>query len=174
MDLREALLKEHSKKQTLKISAYIGTDKKLFAALIKLFLANEHPVTARSAWVLSHCATSHPQLILPYLKVMIDNLYTLNLHDAVKRNTYRILQSVTVPEALTGKLATCCFDVLNNKKEAVAIKVFAMTVLLHIVKSNPELKRELQLIIQEQMPYSSAGFKSRGQKVLNELNKIKI
>ena len=68
MNLREEILKEHSKKQTQKIVSFIGDDKKLFAQLMKLFFANEYRVTQRSAWVVSECFQNHPDLVDIYLK----------------------------------------------------------------------------------------------------------
>ena len=65
MMLREALLKEHSKKQALQIANYVGSDPLLFAQLMALFFANEYKITQRAAWVVSCCAEKHPQLILP-------------------------------------------------------------------------------------------------------------
>lgn len=174
MDLREAILKEHSKQQIIRIANHIGNNKTTFAKLMVLFFTNEYLIAQRAAWVMSYCVTNYPALILPHLEALIDNLYQSNLHNAAKRNTFRILQYIPIPEQLMGKLATNCFNVLSDKKEAVAIKVFAMSTLMQIVKSHPELKNELKLIIEEQMPHASAAFKSRGKKVLNELNKIKV
>ena len=42
MNFREEILKEHSKKQTLKVANYVGADKKLFAEIMHLFFANEY------------------------------------------------------------------------------------------------------------------------------------
>ena len=50
MNLREALLKEHSKKQMLKIVKYIGNDQQRFDELMKLFLESEYRITQRAAW----------------------------------------------------------------------------------------------------------------------------
>jgi hypothetical protein len=47
-----------------------------------------------------------------------------------------------------------------------------MDVIFNIVKKFPELKEELKLAIEEQMPFGSAGYKSHGGKVLKALNKI--
>jgi len=33
-----------------------------------------------------------------------------------------------------------------------------MTVLLNIVKKEPDLKKELKILIEDQLPYASAGF----------------
>jgi hypothetical protein len=44
-----------------------------------------------------------------------------------------------------------------------------MTVLANLAKKLPELKNELVPLIEDQMPFGSAGFISRGRKVLKEL-----
>ena len=46
MDLREMILKEHSKKQADKIIRWIGEDQKKFDALVKLFLGDESSTAA--------------------------------------------------------------------------------------------------------------------------------
>ena len=168
MNLREEILREHSKAQTLKIVKYIGNDKKRFAELMNLFLGNTYRVTQRAAWVMSNCAEEYPELIKPYLEKMLDNLYQ-PVHDAVKRNTVRTLQGITIPKKLQGKVADICFQFLCSKDETIAVKVFSMTVLYNLSKEHPDLKNELRMAIEEQMPYASAGFKSRGKKILKVL-----
>ena len=57
MDIRAALAKEHSKKQSQLIAHYIGGDQERFDELMDLFLHDEEwRITQRAAWVLSHCA----------------------------------------------------------------------------------------------------------------------
>ena len=65
MDIREALLEEHSKSQRNKIVKYIGTDKKKFAELMRVFFGNENRMTQRAAWPLSYSVAEHPELITP-------------------------------------------------------------------------------------------------------------
>ncbi|MEO8150662.1 MAG: hypothetical protein ABI723_23725 [Bacteroidia bacterium] len=165
MSIREALLKEHSKAQTNRIVNYIGDDEKKFAELMDLFFNDEYRVVQRSAWSVSNCAEAHPQLIMPYLKKMIE-LLGEDVHNAVKRNIVRVLQFIDIPKKHYGKAAQACFDLLLSKDEPVAVKVFAMTVIANISKHEPDLKNELRIIINDQLPYSSAGFKSRAKKIL--------
>ncbi|WP_020528207.1 hypothetical protein [Flexithrix dorotheae] len=171
MDLREELLREYNKEHVVFLANYIGNEQEKFAELIDLFLNGEMRVTQRASWVVGHCADQYPELITPYLPTLVYNLRN-NIHDAVKRNTVRILQDIDIPEDLIGEAADICFEFLQSNKEAIAIKVFSMTVLFNITKSIPELANELKVIIEDQMPYGSAGFKSRGKKILKELNKI--
>jgi hypothetical protein len=50
MNIKEALLQEHSKKQCLKIVAYVSDDKKLFTELITLMLTAEYRIAQRAAY----------------------------------------------------------------------------------------------------------------------------
>ncbi|HKR03372.1 MAG TPA: hypothetical protein VJY62_01950 [Bacteroidia bacterium] len=170
MNLRSAILKEHSKAQTMKIVKFIGNDAKKFKDLMDLFFNDEYRVVQRSAWAVNMCAENHPELIKPYLEKMIDYLQK-PVHDAVRRNTVRILQFIDIPKNLTGKVASVCFDLLQSKKEPVAVKVFSMTVLAKICTGATELKNELRLIIEQQLPYSTAGFQSRAKRILKEIEK---
>jgi hypothetical protein len=173
MDIRKQLLTEHSKLNTELISNYIGNQQERFDILMTLFLKDESRVTQRAAWVVGDVARKYPDLVNNHLEKMVLNLRKENLHDAIKRNTVRVLQEITIPETLCGEAADVCFKLLLSKNEPVAVKCFSMTVLLNIVKHIPELKEELKIIIEDQMPYASAGFKSRGNKTLKALEKIK-
>lgn len=168
MDIKAALLAEHSKPQAMRIRAYIGSDAERFEELMQCFLSKEKRLCQRAAWVVSHCAERYPHLIAPHLKTMIAELKN-PLHMAVKRNTVRVLQLVKIPEDLQGELVNICFDFLLDAKEAIAVQAFSMTVLYNITKEQPELKDELRVVIEEMIPHGSAGIRSRGRKILKNL-----
>src|SRR5579872_6825293 len=125
LDLKVAILKEHSKKQCNKIVAYVGNNPLHFSELVKLFLEGPYRVTQRAAWPLSCCIELNPQLIEPHLKVILNCSAKPNVPDAVKRNVLRLLQFIEIPKKLQGLTATICFDFLNNKKESIAVRVFS-------------------------------------------------
>lgn len=162
--IRDALLKEHSKAQTMRIVDYIGNDKLKFAALMDLFFNDVYRVNQRSAWAVSYCVRLHPELIKPYIRQMLTNLDN-PVHDSVKRNTVRVLQNFNIPESLQGLAVKQCLRLLESN-EPVAVKVFSITLLGNITKQHPELKHELKSIIETQLPYASKGFYSRAAKVL--------
>ncbi|MBL4651956.1 MAG: hypothetical protein JKY53_03685 [Flavobacteriales bacterium] len=172
MNIREAILQEHSKKQVLKIANYVGNDKERFAELMQIYFDGPYRVTQRGAWVLHHCAENNYNLVYPYLDKMVEILNE-NAHNAVKRNTLKILGMIDIPKYLMGTLTNKCFAYLKSETEPIAIRVFAMTVLYNITKTEPDLKHELKLVIEELLPYGSAGIKSRGKKTLKLLQKLK-
>ena len=71
------------------------------------------------------------------------------------------------------RVADLCFEYLQNPKIAVAIRVFSMTVLANVIEDQPDMKKELKLILEDQLPYGTAAFKNRGIKVLKKIMKVK-
>lgn len=166
MDLTKALLKEHSKAQMTKIVDYVGQNKARFKVLVEVYLAGPYRVTQRAAWPLSYCVERHPSLVIPHLKRLLEFLNKPGIHDAVKRNTLRLLQYCELPKRLHGRVADLCFQYLQSKREPIAVKAFSLTVLQRIVEVQPELGTELKIIIEDQLPYASPAFRSRAMKVL--------
>ena len=169
MNLREEILKERSKKQANKIIKWVGSDPEKFNELVSLFLKGEYRVTQRAGWPLSNIMIEYPHLIAKHLKKLLLNLQKPGLHNAVLRNTLRLLQFVKIPKPLHGLTAETCFQLLNDKKQPIAIYVFSMSVLGNLCMDYPDLKQELKLSIEEQLPYGTAGFRSRARKVLKQI-----
>ncbi|HEX6890773.1 MAG TPA: hypothetical protein VF141_08770 [Chryseolinea sp.] len=172
MDFRVSLQKEHSKKQTIKIADYVGFNKARFKQLVEVYLAGPYRITQRAAWPLSLCVERHPELILPHLGRILKHLSRPGVHDAVKRNTVRLLQFIKIPPRYLGAVADLCFRYLSDRKEAIAVRVFSMTVLSNMVSIEPGLREELKLLIEDELPYASAAFRSRGLRTLDGLRKI--
>ena len=170
MDIKAALYEEHSKIQALKIAHYIGDSQERFDELMICFFDDEWRLNQRAAYSMNFVVEKNPKLFKPHLKKAVMNLRHAK-HDAVKRNTIRILQTYDIPEKLLGTVVDICFEFLASPKEAVAIKAFSITVLFNIAKKEPDLFYELKILIEDQMPTASAAFKSRGSKVLNYIKK---
>ena len=75
MNLREEILKEHSKKQCGKIVDWIGNDQKRFDELFQLFLNDENKVVQRASWPLSYCVMAHPEFIQKHWNKFIKNIF---------------------------------------------------------------------------------------------------
>lgn len=170
MNLKEAILKEHSKEQCATIVAWIGKSQKRFDELFSLFLNAEARIVQRSAWPVSYCVEAYPSLINKHFAGLIKKLEEPGIHDAVKRNSVRLLQHVNVPEEWQGPIMNICFDYLTTPGEAVAIKAFSMTVLANLAKDYPEIIPELKLVIEEQIGNESPAFKGRAKKIFKDLN----
>lgn len=137
--------------------------------LMECFFDEDMRMCQRAAWPVGFISDHNPELIIPYLEKMLFNLDTPH-HDAVIRNTFRALQNIDIPEEMEGLAFEKAFNFLINPQNAIAIRVFAMTVCGNIALKYPELKHELVPVIEEQMEYGSAGYRSRGSRILKSLN----
>lgn len=171
MDIRKSLVKEHSKSNTHKVADYVGVSKNRFNSLVKIYLSGPFRITQRAAWPLSLCVMRHPSLIFPHLTAILNFLKKPGVHDAVKRNTVRLLQFIEIPPRYQGKVLEICFRFLSDQKEAVAIRVFSMTVIAAIARQQPDIRKELIILIEDQLPYASPAFLSRAKKILKDVNK---
>lgn len=166
MDIRQALLEEHSKPQTMKIVEFIGEDAGKFKELIKIFISDEYLLAQRAGWALSYCAELHPQMVKPYLGKLLDQLERNDVHDAVKRNVVRLLLYVEIPEKLLGRAYCHCVDLIDDINAPIAVRVFALLVAANISDGEPDLRRELQLIVKKHLPYAPAALRNRAGKIL--------
>lgn len=163
--IKKLLEAEHSKVQTVRIVDYIGSDSERFEALMQLFFAEDWCLNQRASWPIPIIVERYPELIYPYLEQLLKNLENPS-HNAVVRNTIKFFQDIDIPEKLQGQVVNICTSLLTNPKEPVANRVFSITVIYNISKKWPDLQNELRILIESQMECESAGFKSRGRKIL--------
>ena len=170
--LRNEILKEHSKAQCARIVKWVGHNQQRFDELFSLFLHDEYRVVQRATWPLSNTVVAYPQLIAKHWAALIKNLKKPGLHDAVKRNSIRLMQDINIPKKYQGAVMHICFNYLEAPATALAVKVFSMSVLGNLAALYPEIIPELKLLIADQLPHQTAGFKSRAKKVLKALARL--
>ena len=163
MNIVQEVLREHSKAMCDRVVNFVGKDPKRFGELVNAFLKGPYRVTQRAAWPLSYCVEQHPELVKPHLRKIIVNLNTPVLHHAVKRNTLRLLLFIDIPKSMQGIVVDVSFRFLSDPKEPIAVKVFSMEVLSKMAQLQPEIGRELKLIIEDQLPYAGPAFLSRAR-----------
>lgn len=105
-------------------------------------------------------------LIEPYITDLVAQLPRKDVHDAVIRNSLRILQKVEIPEQIHGEVMNACFGFLEDPAVPAAFKAFSLTILGNLSKRYPELKQELKVIVEERRDLETAAFRSRGKKIV--------
>lgn len=170
MDLRTAILAEHSRTQSLYIAGWIGNNASRFRQLMQLFLEDEYRVVQRSAWIIGFVAMKHPALLAPHLPAMVARMDDAGTPAAVKRNVLRILQYVSIPATLQGAVMNSCFRFLEDPEEPVAVKAFSMSILAGLAKDYPDIKNEIRLLVEDQLETNpTPGIRSRAKKVLKAI-----
>jgi len=148
------------------IVQFIGDDPTKFKELMAIFFEGEYRLTQRAAWPISYCVERHSGLIKPYLRKLIDLLKERDVHNAVKRNIVRLLQYVEIPKRMQGRVYSHCVDLIDDLNEPVAVRAFALTVATKIAKSEPDLVKELQLIVKKHLRHTSVAFHKRAREIL--------
>jgi hypothetical protein len=170
MELETEIKILRSKHQAERLIRWIGTDTRRFAQLMKLFLHGDQDISRRSAWIVGHCCERHPELAQPWLKVMIKKIQEPNVHSALQRCVVRVMQYVEIPRSLKGTVANICFNFISDTKSAIAPQAFAMTVLANIAKKEPDLLKELRVLVHQMLPYGTPAFRARAKKIFKDLD----
>jgi len=166
MDIREALLAEHSKTQTRKIVDYIAGDAVKFKELMGHSLGDSYHLSQRAAGAVTYCAEYHRELVKPYFNKLVEQLERSDVHVAVRRNVVRMFQFIDIPKRYEGRVFDACYNLLDNPRESIAVRAFALTVAAKVAKDMPDLLNELLLVAKKYPQAASAGFRSRCQSVL--------
>jgi len=174
MDLREEVLKEHSKKQVLKIAAWIGNNEDRFRQFLHIFLNDEYRVVQRISWVLSVVAETHPGLVEKNIGRIVKELDAPDIHVAVKRNVIRVMQFLNIPVKHRARVFDHCISYIADPNETIAVRCFAMTVAAKIANYYPELFIELEQTINLLIKDSTPGLRARAKMVLKEIQKHKL
>ncbi len=155
---------------TMALSSQIVGDKQLFDDLWKLIREGTPPIPQRAAWVLSYTLESNPALMEPYFGDVLP-LLRKEKHDAVHRALIRSLGFIKIPEEIEGELYDLALAWIASPAKAVALRIFSMDVAANIAMPYPELRDEVVAVIEAQMDWGSAGYKSRGKRVIKRLKK---
>lgn len=168
--LKNMLVTEHSKSQMQTIVSYVGNSQARFDALVKIFLENDRKITQRAAWPLSNCAEQHPGLVQKHLKHLLNKMSDPQQHSAIRRQVLRIFDLIDeIPKSLHGRVMNVCVESIASPTEAVAAQAFALGILQKFTKIYPEIRHEIETIIESRLPNSTAGFKSRATKYMKAI-----
>lgn len=168
MLLASELLKENSRYNVNRIVRIVEEDPGLVKELVGFSVQRNVVLSMRASWVLTHCYDSMPDLIQPYIEVLVKASPGL-VHTGTRRNVLRMLMNEKIPEDLQGFLFDQCLNWIISKKEPIAVKANAMEILGNIVKEQPDLKNEVIPLLLDIIPNGSMGIISRAKKILLKL-----
>lgn len=173
MNIEEALYKEHSKRLTNAIVAYIGDNPKRFNELMAIFKTNNPLLIQRASWPLGFIADEQPQLILPHLGTLLQLLH-LPLHDAYKRNVFRMLRIMpNIPLKHHGNIIEHCMKAITDHNQPGAIRAFAIHVMAILTLQYPDLAHEFKATLETFVHHPLPALRSSSKKALAQLSRIK-
>lgn len=171
MDIRSLLTSLPSRVEKEIYIREAGASEENITILIELVFNEKDPVNWRAAWILDGSDEQFPGIVRKFIPRIIKQLPRLKSTGSI-RSLLRMLCRYEIPEEQQGVLIDLCFKYMVSELYPVAVKVHAMQIIYNHVLLYPELKEELVTVIEDQMANNSVGFKSRGQRILRQLEKL--
>jgi hypothetical protein len=143
----------------------------LYKLLVDIAFYDKKSKSWRAAYMLDKINDTNPNLLLPYLEQMLNQL-KVESSSSKKRHFLKLLSQNRIPDHYTGFLFDYCLKNINSAKEPPAVRVHAMQILFNLTQTFPELREEVLSVIEHEMEYhSTAGIISRGKKLVDKLRK---
>lgn len=149
----------------------IGDSQEKFDEMLTVALQDKYPVSMRAARILALCK-SRKQLIRPHIPEIVKSLQGINVV-GVKRGLLKILSEMpqVIDEDSIGILTDLSFDWMADAKQEIAIRVYAIDLLLSVVKKYPDLIQEFRSSLETIMEDSSTGLSSRCKYAIRKLTR---
>ncbi|MCQ2959832.1 MAG: hypothetical protein MJ198_06560 [Bacteroidales bacterium] len=138
--------------------------------LFEIVLKNDDPQSWYASWILNHYIDKHPDALEKHLNEAVDLLPKIT-RTGFLRLVLRFF--IVTPQwniENLGLLFDFNLNLLTNMTMPAGVKANAMSVIERITEIEPELKEEFLLVIEEILPYLSAGGLSRAKKILKNLS----
>ncbi len=170
MNFREALSKEHSKTLAQQIADISAKNPEKLAELMSCFFDEDIRICQRSSWSVGLLGVKHSDLLIPFVRPMLDGLDNPK-HDAIVRNTLRVLEEMDIPEDYEGEIFEKAFNYVVSTKYAVAIRAFSIALVAKIAVKYPALKEEVLAEFITQQEYAEkAAIRFRLKKYIKLLS----
>jgi len=150
----------------------IGDNQEAFKKVLDFAMEDKGKYAQRAARAIQMSSVKYPGLVTPYMKDIIKEMSGFKT-GGLKRSMAKMISEMDwgFDEETLGILAETCFKWVNDTNEEIAIKIYSQDILYRISNIYPELKNELILSLETQMPHSSVAIKSRSRKMLKKLYK---
>jgi hypothetical protein len=172
MNIRQQLLKEHSRQNGDFIEEYVVRTPGAVIELMACFFSDETTVAQRSSQVVGNLGRHHPEMLQPWWEEMIE-AGEVPIHIAIRRNVARYFceLELPIPEKLETRIANSFTRWSTDPDAPVAVAVFAMQFVADRYQQFPKLAKAIKKEIESRMESNSAtpGFCNRGRKILKQI-----
>ena len=168
-ELKNEILKERSTNHWQTIIKAVHQSPALLSNLISYTYDADDRLSFHASWIMDKCIEQQPQLLHQKQVSRIVKSVLRHSNQSVIRTSLRLLSRQKLPKSVLGSLVDQCFKWLMSNKSDIAVKVHAMQILCNVTLEKTALKNELIMVIEDQMPQESAGFRARAKMVLKKL-----
>jgi hypothetical protein len=153
------------------VIADVLEDPALFDELFMGMLADDEVVRMRSADAVEKITLDHLEWLRPYKEVLLNQIAMIEQQE-VRWHWAQMIPRLDLTEPERQQAVDILIGYLDDKSNIV--KTFTMQALVDLAKIDPELYPQVKPIIEEATKSGSPAMKSRGRKLLMELDAIDL
>ncbi len=148
----------------------IGAQQNGFDEVVDIIRKDQYPLAMRAARIIQIIGIQHPSLVRKHIPEFLVMLRTTRV-DGVKRAILKIFADCPLyfTEDQWGEMADIAFEFADDRNQSIAVRAFAVDILVKLIKIYPELKPELIAILESMYPDGSVGLKNKCRKLLKKL-----
>jgi len=140
-----------------------------FKEAIELAISDKQPYSWRAAFLLPDCMEENDKRIHNYIKKIISSIKTKK--DGHQRELLKILYKMEINN-YEGILFNLCLNLWEQINKDPSVRMTAFKFIIKIAKKHPELKNEIQYIVQDHFLESlSPGVKYSIKKMIRDFIK---
>ena len=151
------------------VIADVLEDPGLFDELFRGMLADDEVVRMRSADAVEKITIDHPEWLRPYKEVLLHQIARIEQQE-VRWHWAQMIPRLELTTPERQMAVEILIGYLDDKSSIV--KTFAMQALVDLAKIEPELTQRVRPIIEEAISSGSPAMKSRGRKLMKEMEVI--
>ena len=126
--------------------AFLKKHPEYFEEAIQLAISDKQPYSWRSAWLLWSVMTKNDSRFDNYIPAILQSIK--DKQDGHQRELLKILYLLEIDEAYEGQLFDLCISLWENIEKKPSIRYTAFRFLVKITNKHPELRRELDFLLE--------------------------
>ena len=169
--LSDLIMAEHSRHQADFIVDIVLSQPSYLDELLHIVFQNREPISRRASWPLRIISERDINILESHVPVIIKRLPEID-NVAIQRAFLAILVNVKIPKENYGELLQFTCEILLNPGSPVASLIYSTDIFYKISINEPELLNELKLMLEQLLPYGSAGVKSKCRKTIKKIDRL--
>jgi hypothetical protein len=157
MDFKREITKDQSVINAKRLANYIIANKYELKNVTKTIFDDDTNISMRSAWILSHVSMKSPEIIVPLIPQFLNYIRKKDAHPGTVRCILSCIQRINIPGKYCSEIFDYCMDATKNAGMPNAVRAFSITILGNICKNYPELKPEVEMVLNELKTFPQPG-----------------